>query len=559
MRRVPLSIVAFVLALWVSAPAAADWGKDINPGAGPALIEDAAPRLAAIVKATPGEREGLIAAYVKEHGLADLEAWKRFRNPELKPLFLALARHDSWKVQHRALYALEYYGGADVLELAISVLEHEERRLREKAVITCIKLWDGRKVPDVVPRRYLGDPDFHVRRCFAALMSRARKKLPCVKVQEEHVVERDDGLRWTPFLSGMNNARKVAPDFTAKVNARQGGGSAAKLPAAARWVRPLLAYGEEVVGGTSLQPFANLRQNGTVYHLGQDVGACMEGVGFYSPADGIVKLVHTGSDMGTLIVVEHPFRDKQVVNGVYMHGGDTVFVKAGERVVCGQLLGTMGMGYSIENGGHFAHLHYGLYPGPFSTTHNYGYRSVKAGLADWHDPAAFFDRWVDLTAPLLPELPPLGRAHAKMLPYVEKGQYGRAYAVAVKARDAGAGGRGDPDFVAMFEAVPGKVLERVDKVRAAGYPADALRQLKALAAGCKGIAGAEALAQRHAAWAKDPAFKADLKAEKDFLAARKKAAKAKDKAKRNALWQKLLDKHGDTALAARIKEELERS
>ena len=56
-------------------------------------------------------------------------------------------------------------------------------------------------------------------------------------------------------------------------------------------------------------------------------------------------------DMGTLLVVQHLLEDGRLVNAVYMHGGDTVFVKPGERVACGQLLGTMGLSFSAENGG----------------------------------------------------------------------------------------------------------------------------------------------------------------------------------------------------------------
>jgi hypothetical protein len=54
----------------------------------------------------------------------------------------------------------------------------------------------------------------------------------------------------------------------------------------------------------------------------------------------------------------------------------------------------MGLGYSIENGGHFAHLHLGLYPGPFQVTHNYGYKPAKDGLADWIDPAKALKEWI---------------------------------------------------------------------------------------------------------------------------------------------------------------------
>jgi hypothetical protein len=47
----------------------------------------------------------------------------------------------------------------------------------------------------------------------------------------------------------------------------------------------------------------------------------------------------------------------------------------------------MGLGYSFENGGHFAHLHLGMYPGPFQPDHNYGYKHASEGLDDWLDPS----------------------------------------------------------------------------------------------------------------------------------------------------------------------------
>jgi murein DD-endopeptidase MepM/ murein hydrolase activator NlpD len=103
--------------------------------------------------------------------------------------------------------------------------------------------------------------------------------------------------------------------------------------------------------------------------------------------------------MGTLLVVEHHRAAKELVNAVYMHGGLQVFVEAGEKVTAGQLLGTQGLSFSIENGGHFAHLHLGLYPGPFSLTHNYGYKPASAGLDDWLDPAKVLPEWIAANPP----------------------------------------------------------------------------------------------------------------------------------------------------------------
>jgi hypothetical protein len=356
----------------------------------------------------------------------------------------------------------------------------------------------------------------------------------------------------------MNTARDVAPNSKAVVKARQGGGSAAKLPAASRWVHPTLGYGEEVVKGTSLQPFANLRSNGTVYHVGHDVGASMDGAGYYALAEGIVKLIHSGSDMGTLIVVEHHEGEKRLLNAVYMHGGDTVFVEAGEHVTCGQLLGHMGMGYSIENGGHFAHLHFGMYPGAFRMTHNYGYKSVKAGLSDWYDPARFLETWTERTLPIVPEQVGLGGSLSKIAALLDRGAYGKAHAEAVRARDAGgAQAERAAAVIALLEGAPERALARARTLRRAGYPSAALGQLRALEGLLKGVPGSERLGAAAKAWKREKAFQRDVKAEKAYRAAEKKAEKIEDADKRRALWEKVQAAHGDTALAERLREKLD--
>ncbi len=551
LRLMACALLASCLAL----PAEAKWGADINAGAGPTLIEDVAPVLLRIVKAPAAAREGLIEKAVKDIGLPGIEALKRFRNPELAPFYLALARHAEWTVRHRALYALEYFAGTEGLEAALAQVGAAEPRLREKAVITCIKLWDGRKLPATLEERLTQEDDFHVRRCLDALVLHVGGKLPFARVHTEHVERRPDGLLLTPFLSGMNNASKVAPGYTAKANARQGGGSATKLPPADRWVRPLLGYGNEVVSGTSLQPFANLRQNGAVYHTGHDVGASLDGAGYYAPAAGIVKLIHTGSDMGTMLVVEHHMGAKALVNSVYMHGGSAVFVKAGQRVTCGQLLGTMGMSYSIENGGHYAHLHYGMYPGPFSMTHNYGYKPVKAGLSDWYDPAAFLAAWTARTQPIVPEMGRAPPALAKARALLAKGAYGAAYAAAESVKSAS--GAYAERMIKALEAAPAEALKRVERLRADGLPADALRLLGTHAKSLAGIPGAEALTERFGAWKKDKGLKAELQAEKAYLSTVKKTARAKDPAKALATWRKLLEKHKDSPVASRIRAKIE--
>ncbi len=513
MRPMRAALLAIPLLLPGTLRADGTWGRDINPGQGPKLLDEVRTGLLEIVKASEADRPAAVKAFA-EKADGTSEAWKRFRNPELRPLFLRLADAADWHTAHRALYALEYVRGPGALKAAWKLLFHAERRLREKAAIACIRLWDRDAAKDLAQGDAKGaleslietEKDLHVRNCLEALRRRMEGRLPVERTYEEFTVRGPDGLVLTPFLNGMDKVRQAAPGYAAKGVSQSGGPSAMKLPVAGFWTTPLLGYGQEEVPGTSLQPFANPRENGVV-HTGQDVGACMDGAGYYAAADGVVKFIHSGSDMGTLLVLEHHASEKGVVCAVTMHGGDTVFVKGGERVAAGQLLGSMGMSFSLENGGHFAHLHYGLYPGPFQTSHNYGYKKAADGLGDWLDPARCLPRWRDGNRPTAGE-------------------------------------------------APDEVIARAVRLRGSGYLAMALGVLEAGALVLKGRPGAEAVADSLASWRKDDPFQKGLRGEPRVEAAEEAAAKAgrKDADALKAAWEALLREFADTDLAPRIKE-----
>ena len=229
---------------------------------------------------TPEDRrEEVIARFVDVHAEPHTESLKRFRNPEFKALFVRMLGHASWKIKHRALFALEYYRDPAVLTQVWPFLNDKEPRLREKAAITAIKLWGkgAPKPPTSVESLLATEEDLHVRSCLTALQARMSGKLYVERVYEEVLIDLDGGLKITPFVSGLNSAKSSAPGYKANVQSRSGGSSATKLPATSRWTTPLLGYGDEEVKGASLQPFANLRGGGKTYHTGQDVGASLDG------------------------------------------------------------------------------------------------------------------------------------------------------------------------------------------------------------------------------------------------------------------------------------------
>ncbi len=561
MRPARAVLPALLLGLLFLPAAEAGWGGDLDPENGRHMLAESAKDLLPILAAKGAERADKIHRAVLRSGRAAIEAWKRFRNVDLLDLYLALLEHEDWHVRHRALLVLEHYWDASTFPKAWTLLTDPERRLREKAAITCIKLWDNSRRADDVEALLAREGDFYVRRCLEALLRRAQGTLSFERVHQEHVVTLQNGLRLVPFLDGMDHLAEVLPGYELEPKNEVGKGTAARLPAADRWVGPLLAWGEEEIPGAALQPFANLRENGAVYHVGEDGGACLDGAGFYAPAAGVVKLVSSGTDMGTVIAIEHSLGGGRVVTSLLMHGGDTVFVKPGDEVGAGQLLTSMGLSYSVENGGHFAHLHFALYPGAFDLAHTRGYQPVDQGLRDWIDPGEFLPSWITRTAPVVDLdrilLPALDGA----VKLVRKDQIGRAWSEAehVSATAGDPKVHDDAEWLLQRLAVaPGNAMRRARAWIDAGHPTEALDELARWMKQLEGVPDAPTIEEQLNAWKADESIQKALKGEPRVDAAEKKDAKLRDHAKMRKDWEKLRDEYGDTCLAPRIDAHLDR-
>jgi len=550
--------------LLLAVSAGADWGNDLNPGEGEKMILEVQADLLKILEAPEAEREERVASFLQRGGKFTVEALKRFRNPELVPLFRALLNHSDWHIQHRGFLALEYLGvpGA-VLDRAWLALDHPERRIRERAAITCIKLWDGAAPPVDLDALIRDERELHVRRCLEALKARVGGTLIVEHLSQEVRRTLENGLVLTPFLRGMDTLAQAAPGLVMKPVAREGKAGSSHGPVTDRWTTPIMGYGEEEVPVSQLQPFANLSEGGAVYHVGQDVGACMDGAGIYAPAAGMVRLIHTGDERGTVLVVEHELPGGRLVNGVYLHAGDTVFVRAGDRVECGQLLGTIGIGFSVENGGDLAHLHYGLYPGAYDARHAYAAKPVSAGLADWYDPAEFLPSWEERTKPVVPLLFAPSEALEGATRKANDGDFARAYDEALRLRER-ADRRSDAwanadEVVQAVRQAPRNGIRRAEALVDGGYPREAQSFLERLLSACKGMPDAEDVEKVLDGWKDDDAFHLALKGQSKVEAAEKKALKERDPAKVASLWEKLLEKYGGTCLEQRIQQQLDRA
>ncbi len=125
-----------------TSPAGAQWHPAPTPGAAQQHLRLVAPELVAIVKAAPHARAALIDRFIARHVPQRLDALCRFRNPELRPLFVKLLKHDDWTALHRALFVLASMADTSIIPRAERLAKnHPHARVRELAAVTVRMLY----------------------------------------------------------------------------------------------------------------------------------------------------------------------------------------------------------------------------------------------------------------------------------------------------------------------------------------------------------------------------------------------------------------------------------
>ncbi|MBI2921220.1 MAG: M23 family metallopeptidase [Planctomycetes bacterium] len=561
------------LSLAATPAAAADWGVDAIPGAGPSLLKNAREDLAKILKAPEKDRGALAKDLVERKGPQLVEVLKRFRNPELRPVVVAMLQSQDWQIAHRGLLMAEAFDDKTLLPDAWKLLGHERARMREKAAIACIKLWDaevGRKISGGDAALMLGgmierEKDPHARTCLLGLKAAMAGKLGGVWVNPEFVVTLEDELKVAPVVEGFAKIGETAPGWRREREPQRAERGAESMAAAAKWTSPVLGWTAEEILSTGRLAFSAQARSGSAYHAGVDVAACLDGAGLYAIAEGVVRLIRTGGPEGTAIVVEHSLGRGELVNAVYLHAGDAVFVAAGDKVACGQLLGTVGMSFSTMNGGVTSHLHFALYPGPFDEARLNEEVADLAGIGAWLDPKAWLEARVEESKSPVEIPTQLNPAFEGVERLMEKAEYGRAWGEAMKI----VAGKGVDEAMRssaqrVTEAIrkgAQEVIGRAQRKREAGYPQEAMEILKSWAPEFRGCPPGTDIENTMAVWPRNEAYKKEVTASKEFTAAemRVKTLQEKGAAKEEirAVWEGLLKKFGETYVKERIQRKID--
>ncbi|HYF48861.1 MAG TPA: M23 family metallopeptidase [Planctomycetota bacterium] len=142
--------------------------------------------------------------------------------------------------------------------------------------------------------------------------------------------------------------------------------AATEYPAATKLLPPLRDYFDPKRKSYGL--FMGQKQSifDNSVHIGDDCGWQKELRTIVSIGPGLVRQVSYIPTWGHLVVIEHRFADGQRFCSLYGHLSPFLLVKPGDVVSAGQKIGSIGRQLSSDNGGYFAHLHFGIHSGPYS-------------------------------------------------------------------------------------------------------------------------------------------------------------------------------------------------
>jgi len=98
-----------------------------------------------------------------------------------------------------------------------------------------------------------------------------------------------------------------------------------------------------------------------IYHIGNDSGWLLEGLPVHAVCDGMVKQISHNVSWGTLVVIESGNRKAaDTLCTIYGHLSPFLDVNAVDTIHERDKIGQIGNSATFDNGGYWAHLHFGI-------------------------------------------------------------------------------------------------------------------------------------------------------------------------------------------------------
>ncbi len=264
----------------------------------------------------------------------------------------ALAESKDPFVICKSLYGLLYYRDAYIpADLVLEQLDHSDVSVRGQALLL-IGLRPQFFMRDDI-QAYM-DKEAHpqLKKEFQWALNRFENNSP--SVQFNQVIEVKSSIGEAVFFKSGRPADKFR--FTHSAFDPMD----APPVLASNIMPPVLDYDKELVFAMPRKSFGVGTEN---IHIGDDCAWFRDGTPVFAIAAGKVRLVISSLDWGTLILIEHRSKTNEYFCSIYGHLGETVFVKPGQDVNIGDVIGVTGMSYSPENGGYGSHLHFAIAEG----------------------------------------------------------------------------------------------------------------------------------------------------------------------------------------------------
>jgi len=116
----------------------------------------------------------------------------------------------------------------------------------------------------------------------------------------------------------------------------------------------------------------NVKAFSDSHHVGDDVSWFRDGTAVVAIGNGVVRRAGCTQSWGYIVILEHKAPDGAKFCSLYAHLGPFVHFKPGDVVRKGQKIGVVGRSHTWENGGYWAHLHFGIHQGAYLQEYKVG-------------------------------------------------------------------------------------------------------------------------------------------------------------------------------------------
>ncbi len=298
----------------------------------------------------------------------------RYESSRLRAATLALVDSSEKKVRHAAAAALTYQGpGTEESRKKVAgMLAHQDPVVRELAAEFLTWHGSSAEIPVLKTATESEKDSFALASMRAALAAVERRKGrapgPAPAPESFEPIWKYDGQSPTPEFrlerEGQlkEQARRLAiPLMPAMAEFED----ASKAPPAVALVPPVRDYFDAARSSYGQYVGKNAGAFGNSTHVGDDVAWFRDGQAVVAIGNGVVRRAGCCHSWGYIVILEHIAPNGSKFCSLYAHLGPFVHVKPGDVVRKGQKIGVVGRSRTWENGGYWAHLHFGIHKGSF--------------------------------------------------------------------------------------------------------------------------------------------------------------------------------------------------